>query len=72
MKKAQLIIDGKTIDLPIIEGTEQEKGIDVTRLRVETDYITYDPSFANTGACSSDITYINGEKGILQYRGYPI
>ena len=72
MKKAQLIIDGKTIDLPVIEGTEQEKGIDVTHLRTETDYITYDPSFANTGACSSDITYINGEKGILQYRGYPI
>ena len=72
MKKAQLIIDGKTIDLPVIEGTEQEKGIDITRLRTETDYITYDPSFANTGACSSNITYINGEKGILQYRGYPI
>ena len=72
MKKVQLIIDGKTIDLPVIEGTEQEKGIDVTRLRTETDYITYDPSFANTGACSSDITYINGEKGILHYRGYPI
>ena len=72
MEKAQLIIDGRTIDLPVIEGTEQEKGIDVTHLRTETDYITYDPSFANTGACSSDITYINGEKGILQYRGYPI
>jgi len=72
MKKAQLIIDGKTIDLPVIEGTEQEKGIDITLLRTKTDYITFDPSFANTGACSSNITYINGEKGILQYRGYPI
>ena len=72
MKKAQLILDGKTIDLPIIKGTEDEKGIDVTQLRSETNHITFDPSYGNTGSCSSDITYINGEKGILQYRGYPI
>ena len=72
MEKAQLILKDKTIELPVITGTENEKGIDVTRLPTETDYITYDPSFANTGACSSDITYINGEKGILHYRGYPI
>ena len=72
MEKAQLTLDGKTIDLPIIKGTEDEKGIDVTQLRTETNYITFDPSYGNTGSCSSDITYINGEKGILRYRGYPI
>ena len=72
MEKAQLTLDGKTIDLPIIKGTEDEKGIDVTQLRSETNHITFDPSYGNTGSCSSDITYISGEKGILRYRGYPI
>jgi len=72
MKKAQLILDGKTIDLPIIKGTENEKGIDVTQLRSDTNHITFDPSYGNTGSCSSNITYIDGEKGILRYRGYPI
>ena len=72
MEKAQLTLDGKTIDLPIIKGTEDEKAIDVTQLRAETNYITFDPSYGNTGSCSSDITYISGEKGILRYRGYPI
>ena len=60
MKKAQLIIDGQTTELPIIEGTENEKGIDISRLRSETGYITYDPSYGSTGSCSSKITYING------------
>ena len=72
MEKAQLIIKDKTIELPVITGSENEKGIDVTRLRLETNYITYDPSYANTGSCASNITYIDGEKGILRYRGYPI
>jgi len=72
MEKAQLKLDGRTIDLPIVNGTEDEKGIDVTQLRSETNHITFDPSYGNTGSCSSDITYINGEKGILRYRGYPI
>ena len=72
MEKAQLTLDGKTIELPIIKGTEDEKAIDVTQLRAETNYITFDPSYGNTGSCSSDITYISGEKGILRYRGYPI
>ena len=72
MEKAQLTLDGKTIELPIVKGTEDEKAIDVSQLRTETNYITFDPSYGNTGSCSSDITYINGEKGILQYRGYPI
>ena len=72
MEKAQLIIKDKTIELPVITGSENEKGIDVTHLRKETNYITFDPSYANTGSCISNITYIDGEKGILRYRGYPI
>jgi len=72
MEKAQLTLDGKKIDLPIVKGTEDEKGIDVTQLRSKTSHITFDPSYGNTGSCSSEITYINGEKGILRYRGYPI
>ena len=72
MEKAQLIIKNKTIELPVITGSENEKGIDVSRLRKETNYITFDPSYANTGSCVSNITYIDGEKGILRYRGYPI
>ena len=66
MEKAQLTLDGKTIELPIVKGTEDEKAIDVTQLRSETKYITFDPSYVNTGSCSSDITYISGEKGILR------
>ena len=72
MEKVQLILKDKTIELPVITGSENEKGIDVTHLRSETNYITYDPSYGNTGSCSSDITYISGEEGILRYRGYPI
>ena len=72
MKKAKLIIDEKTIELPIIEGSEHEKAIDITSLRKETGYITLDPGYGNTGACLSDITFIDGEKGILRYRGFAI
>ena len=72
MKSAKLTIDKKTLELPIIKGSENELGIDITELRKTTSHITFDPSYANTGSCSSDITYINGEKGILRYRGYPI
>ena len=72
MEKVELTINGKTIELPVITGTEKEKGIDVSQLRTDTNYITYDPSYANTGSCASDITYISGEEGILRYRGYPI
>ena len=60
------------LDLPIISGTEDEKAIDIRRLRSETGYISYDPSYGNTGSCSSSITFIDGEKGILRYRGIPI
>ncbi len=71
-KKAQLIIDGQTHELPIIIGSENEHAIDITCLRGETGYITYDPGYANTGSCSSSITFVDGENGILRYRGYPI
>ena len=60
------------LDLPIISGTEDEKAIDIRRLRSETGYISYDPSYGNTGSCSSSITFIDGEKGILRNRGIPI
>ena len=70
--KATLNIDGKNIDLPIVVGSENEKGIDITSLRTKTGYITVDPSFMNTAACYSKITFIDGEKGILRYRGIPI
>ncbi len=71
-KFATLIIDDKEVKLPIIVGTEGEKGIDIANLRKNTGYVTIDPSFMNTAACFSDITYIDGEKGILRYRGIPI
>ncbi|MGD9039246.1 MAG: citrate synthase [Desulfobacteraceae bacterium] len=69
---AKLLIDGKTFDLPIIEGTEGEKAIDISKLRQETGLITLDPGYANTGSCLSSITFMNGEKGILRYRGIPV
>jgi len=71
-KTAKLILDDKQLDLPVTVGTENEVGIDISRLRAETGAITFDPSFANTGACESAITYIDGEQGILRYRGYDI
>jgi citrate synthase len=72
MSNAKLILEDQTIELPIIEGSEGEKGIDVTSLRTETGYITFDPAYGNTGSCTSDITFIDGEQGILRYRGIPI
>ena len=69
---AELKLDGKVYQLPIIEGTEKEKGIDISKLRAETGYITVDTGFKNTGSTQSAITFLDGEKGILRYRGYPI
>ncbi len=69
---AQLSLGDKKIELPIYEGTEGECGVDISSLRDETSYITFDPGYANTGSCTSDITYIDGEKGILRHRGIPI
>jgi len=71
-KTAKLEIDGKVLDLPVIEGTEGEVGIDVRNLRAKTGYITYDEAYGNTGSCQSRIAFIDGEKGILRYRGIPI
>jgi len=67
-----LIVDGKEIQLPVITGTCGEKAIDITSLRKETGYVTLDPSLANTAEYKSSISYVDGEKGILLYRGYPI
>ena len=72
MSNAKLIIENQTLELPIISGSENEKAIDITQLRSTTGYITMDPGYGNTGSCVSDITFIDGEKGILQYRGFPI
>ncbi len=69
---AELIIDGKSVQLPIIEGTEGEKALDISKLRAQTGYVTLDPGFKNTGSTQSKITFLDGEKGILHYRGYPI
>lgn len=69
---AQLSINGTTHEYPVITGTENEKAIDLRNLRSQTGYITYDDGYGNTGSCLSDITFIDGEKGILRYRGYPI
>lgn len=65
-------IGGNTYEFPVIEGTEGEKGIDISKLRSKTGYITLDPGFVNTGSCESAITYLNGEEGVLRYRGISI
>jgi citrate synthase len=71
-QKAELRFDGRTISLDVIEGSEGERAIDIRKLRDETGLITLDPGYANTGSCESAITFIDGEKGILRYRGYDI
>jgi citrate synthase len=71
-ESAVLTLRGQEVYLPIISGTEDEHGIDISSMRSRVGYITVDPGFENTGACESGITYIDGEKGILRYRGYPI
>ena len=72
-EKAKIILpDGQSFDFPVLTGSEHEKGIDISSLRKQTGYITLDPGFVNTGSCESGITFLNGEKGILRYRGYPI
>lgn len=68
----KIIVNGKTFEYPVIQGTEAEKAIDISKLRSDTGYITLDNGFGNTGACTSSITFLDGEKGILRYRGFPI
>lgn len=70
--KAQLIVEGKTYEFPTIEGSEKEKAIDINTLRDTTGYITIDSGYKNTGATKSAITFLDGEEGILRYRGYSI
>ena len=71
-KTAKLTIDGKTYAFPIVEGSEGERAIDISNLRKETGLITLDPGYANTGSCESSITFMDGEKGVLRYRGIPV
>lgn len=72
MEKAKLILQGKEYELPVLVGSEGEVGIDITNLRSQTGAITLDSGYGNTGSCKSSITFIDGDKGILRYRGYPI
>ena len=67
-----LRIKGEEHKLHVVTGTEKEKGIDISQLRAKTGYVTLDNGYGNTGSCQSKITFIDGEKGILQYRGYPV
>lgn len=69
---AQLHYEGKVYEIPIVEGTENEKALDIKSLRADTGLITLDPGFKNTGSTTSSITFLNGEEGVLRHRGYTI
>src|SRR5882724_2283131 len=71
-KEAKLELDGKVFTLPTLQGSEGEKAVDVSSLRASTNYITLDDGYGNTGSCTSKVTFIDGDKGILRYRGIPI
>ena len=71
-QSAELTLDGQQYTFPVIEGSEQEKAIDIGKLRDKTGYITIDSGFKNTGSTQSAITFLDGEQGILRYRGYSI
>lgn len=71
-KYAKIEFEGKTYEFPIVVGAEGEKAIDISNLRQATGLITLDPGYANTGSCTSSITFMDGEKGILRYRGIPV
>ena len=68
----KLVYENKEYELPVFEGAEGEKAIDISQLRASTGFITLDPGYANTGSCTSSITFMDGEKGILRYRGIPV
>ena len=70
--KAVLKLPNKSVELPLVVGTEHEEAVDISELRARTGFVTLDDGYANTGSCVSSITFIDGEKGILRYRGYPI
>ena len=69
---ARLILEDQEVEIPVITGSENEKALDISKLRASTGFITLDPGFKNTGSTQSSITFLNGEKGILRYRGYSI
>jgi len=69
---ARLELDGKSYDLPVIVGTENERALDISKLRAQSGAITLDEGYVNTGSTTSSITFLDGERGILRYRGYPI
>ncbi len=71
-EQAKLEVGGKAYQLPIVVGTEDERAVDISKLRDESGLITLDDGYSNTGSCSSAVTFIDGEKGILRYRGFPI
>jgi citrate synthase len=72
MNTGELKLNGQSYQLPLVEGTEKERAVDISTLRNQSGYITLDDGYANTGSCRSAITFIDGEKGILRYRGIPI
>ena len=71
-EKVKLTYKDKEYEFPLLEGAEEEKGIDIKTLRAQTGLVTYDPGYKNTGSCKSEITFLDGEEGILRYRGYSI
>ena len=70
MGTAKISANGHELELPLVEGSEGEVGIDITKLRATSGLISVDPGYGNTGSCQSGITFINGEQGVLRYRGY--
>jgi citrate synthase len=72
LEPATLTLGGQSYNFPVVEGSEGERAIDISSLRARTGHITLDPGYGNTGSCESAITFIDGEKGILRYRGIPI
>ena len=72
MNTAELRLNGRRYEFPVVEGSEKELGIDFSTLRSRTGAISLDPGYGNTGSCSSSITFIDGEKGILRYRVIPL
>lgn len=72
LKPVKIEIEGKTYELPVTQGSERERGFDISKLRDQTGYITMDNGYANTSSCTSAITFLDGEKGVLRYRGIPI
>ncbi|MCW5761158.1 MAG: citrate (Si)-synthase, partial [Phenylobacterium sp.] len=71
-ESAKFQVDGKTVELPVMRGTDGPAVVDIRKLYGDADVFTYDPGFTSTASCESKITFIDGDKGELLYRGYPI